>query len=67
MKFFDLFDNIFVTQTITQADCDRQAQSGYNSENNTNIEQILNVNTLYPQIDPNTVLKPSAPCEPKNP
>ena len=52
--------DIFVTPTIIT-----QPQSGYNSEN-TNAEQILNVNTLYPQIDTN-VLKPSAPCETKNP
>ena len=53
--------DIFVTPTIVT-----QPQSGYNSENTNTAEQILNVNTLYPQIDPN-VLKASdaPPCEHK--
>ena len=59
-SYYQIDCDIFVTPTIIT-----QPQSGYNSEN-TNTEQILNVNTLYPQIDIN-VLKPSAPCETKNP
>ena len=39
-----------------------QAQSEYNSENIN--EQILTVNTLYPQIDPNVLIASDAsPCQ----
>ena len=51
-------------QLLPKATVVAQAQSEYNSENIN--EQILTVNTLYPQIDPN-VLKASdaSPCEHK--